>query len=97
MSALSGILRRPGQRAAAKPQSIKRGKGETALPYAMVAPLLVFICALALYPTIKTVYGAFVHNDALDPPTHFAGFAQLPGRLQQLAGPRRAGEHRASM
>ncbi len=77
MSALSGILRRPGQRAAPKPQAIKRGKGETALPYAMIAPLLVFICALALYPTVKTVYGAFVHNDALDPPTHFAGFANF--------------------
>ncbi len=77
MSALSGILRRPGQRAAAKPQAIRRGKGETALPYAMIAPLLVFICALALYPTVKTVYGAFVHNDALDPPNHFAGFANF--------------------
>jgi multiple sugar transport system permease protein len=77
MRALSGILRRPGQRTAVKPQTIKRGKGETALPYAMIAPLLVFIGALALYPTIKTAYGAFVHNDALDPPTHFAGFANF--------------------
>ena len=78
----------PGRRPCRQDRRIRRGTGETALPYAMVAPLLVFIGALALYPTVKTAYGAFVHNDALDPPTHFAGFAQLPGRLQQLPGPR---------
>jgi multiple sugar transport system permease protein len=75
MSALSRRL--PGRGGPGPSQRIRRGKGETALPYAMVAPLLVFIGALALYPTVKTVYAAFVHNDALDPPNHFAGFANF--------------------
>jgi multiple sugar transport system permease protein len=43
----------------------------------MVAPLLVFIGALALYPTVLTAYGAFVHNDALEPPTHFTGLGNF--------------------
>ena len=63
-------------RATVNSQSAQRAV-ETALPYAMVAPLLVFICALALYPTVKTAYGAFVHDDALEPPNHFAGFANF--------------------
>jgi multiple sugar transport system permease protein len=75
MSALTRRL--PGRGSRVPGQRIRRGRGEAALPYAMVAPLLVFIGALALYPTIKTAYGAFVHNDALDPPTHFAGFANF--------------------
>jgi len=75
MSALTRRL--PGRGTQVKSQTIRRGAGETALPYAMVAPLLVFIGALALYPTIKTAYAAFVHNDALDPPTHFAGFGNF--------------------
>jgi multiple sugar transport system permease protein len=58
-------------------RGIRRGKGEVALPYAMVAPLLVFIGALAIYPTVLTAYGAFVHNDALDPPNHFTGFGNF--------------------
>jgi multiple sugar transport system permease protein len=70
-------IRMPGRPKPVKNQRIRRGPGEAALPYAMVAPLLVFIGALALYPTIKTAYAAFVHNDALDPPTHFAGFANF--------------------
>ena len=74
---MSALSRLPGRGSAVKNQTIRRGAGETALPYAMVAPLLVFIGALALYPTIKTAYGAFVHNDALDPPNHFAGFGNF--------------------
>ncbi len=74
---MSALTRLPGRGAPVKNQRIRRGKGETALPYAMVAPLLVFIGALALYPTVKTAYAAFVHNNALDPPTHFAGFANF--------------------
>lgn len=70
-------IRLPGRPKPVKNQRIRRGAGESALPYAMVAPLLVFIGALALYPTIKTAYAAFVHNDALDPPSHFAGFANF--------------------
>jgi multiple sugar transport system permease protein len=58
-------------------QAIRRGRRETSLPYAMVAPLLVFIGALALYPTVLTAYGAFVHDDALDPPNRFTGFGNF--------------------
>jgi multiple sugar transport system permease protein len=74
---MSALSRLPGRGRALKSQTIRRGAGETALPYAMVAPLLVFIGALALYPTIKTAYGAFIHDDALDPPNHFAGFGNF--------------------
>jgi multiple sugar transport system permease protein len=69
MSALARRLGRGGPGGV----RIRRGRTETALPYAMVAPLLVFIGALALYPTVLTVYGAFVHDDALDPPNRFTG------------------------
>ncbi len=74
MSAISPRFTKP------KPprgRPIRRGARETSLPYAMVTPLLVFICALALYPTVLTAYGAFVHNDALDPPTRFTGFGNF--------------------
>jgi multiple sugar transport system permease protein len=74
---MSATLPKPGRRHAIKSQKIRRGKGESALPYAMVAPLLVFIGALAIYPTVLTAYGAFVHNDALDPPNHFTGFGNF--------------------
>jgi multiple sugar transport system permease protein len=74
---MSALSRLPGRGTAVKNQTIRRGAGETALPYAMVAPLLVFIGALALYPTIKTAYGAFIHDDALTPPNHFAGFGNF--------------------
>jgi len=45
--------------------------------YAMVAPLLVFILALALYPTVLTTIDAFMHIDALTPPNHFVGFGNF--------------------
>jgi len=71
---MSALRRRSRLPAAGRGQAIRRGRKETALPYAMVAPLLVFIGALALYPTVLTAYGAFVHDDALDPPNRFTGF-----------------------
>ena len=43
----------------------------------MVAPLVAFIGALAIYPTVLTVIEAFVHLDPLAPPTHFAGFGNF--------------------
>lgn len=73
-------LRRVPRASAVKSKHIQRRKSDVALPYAMVTPLLVFIGALALYPTVLTAYGAFVHNDALDPPNHFTGF----GNFQQV-------------
>jgi multiple sugar transport system permease protein len=74
---MSALRRRVDRAKTGRSQAIRRGRGETALPYAMVAPLLVFIGALALYPTVLTAYGAFVHNDALDPPNHFTGFGNF--------------------
>jgi len=38
---------------------------------------MVFITVLALYPTVLTIYGAFVHNDALTPPTRFTGLGNF--------------------
>ncbi len=47
------------------------------LPYAMIAPLVVFIGALAIYPTVLTVVEAFFHIDPLSPPDHFVGFGNF--------------------
>jgi multiple sugar transport system permease protein len=58
-----GVQRRPGS--------------DGALPYLMIAPLVVFIAALAIYPTVLTIIEAFVHNDPLTPPNHFAGFGNF--------------------
>lgn len=74
---MSALLERTKRPARAHSQRIRRTRSETALPYAMVAPLLVFIFALALYPTVRTVYGAFVHQDPLSPPNHFVGFGNF--------------------
>jgi multiple sugar transport system permease protein len=49
------------------------------LPYVMVAPLVVFIGALAIYPTVLTVIEAFFHNDPLTPPNHFVGLGNFRG------------------
>ena len=74
---MTALRQRTRRLAVPRGQAIRRGGRETALPYAMVAPLLVFIGALALYPTVLTAYGAFVHDDALDPPNHFTGFGNF--------------------
>jgi multiple sugar transport system permease protein len=74
---MSALLERTKRPALGRSQRIRRSRSETALPYAMVAPLLVFIFALALYPTVRTVYGAFVHQDPLSPPNHFVGFGNF--------------------
>lgn len=67
-----------------------RGKGlgeprpprrDGALPYLLVAPLVVFIGALAVYPTVLTVLEAFVHNDPLTPPNHFTGLGNFAAIL----------------
>jgi multiple sugar transport system permease protein len=43
----------------------------------MIAPLVVFIGALAIYPTVLTVVEAFFHLDPLTPPDHFVGFGNF--------------------
>ena len=55
----------------------RRSNRSEVMGYAMVAPLLVFILALALYPTVLTTIDAFMHIDALSPPNHFAGFGNF--------------------
>jgi multiple sugar transport system permease protein len=48
-----------------------------ALPYLMIAPLVVFIAALAIYPTVLTIIEAFFHIDPLTPPNRFVGFGNF--------------------
>ena len=55
----------------------RRQRSDGPLPYFMIAPLVVFIGALAIYPTVLTTIDAFVHIDPLTPPTHFAGFGNF--------------------
>ena len=55
----------------------RRPGSDGALPYLMIAPLVVFIGALAIYPTVLTTIEAFVHNDPLTPPNHFVGFGNF--------------------
>ncbi len=50
-----------------------------ALPYLMIAPLVVFIAALAIYPTVLTIIEAFFHSDPLTPPNRFVGFGNFAG------------------
>ncbi len=47
------------------------------LPYILLSPLVLFIGALALYPTILTTVQAFFTVNPLDPPTRFAGLANF--------------------
>jgi multiple sugar transport system permease protein len=43
------------------------------LPYLLIAPLLVFIGGLALYPTVLTFVNSFYIVNPIDPPQRFAG------------------------
>ena len=53
----------------------KRGRF---LPYILLSPLVLFIGALAIYPTILTTVQAFFTVDPVNPPTRFSGPRQLP-------------------
>ncbi len=55
----------------------RRPGKDGALPYLMIAPLVVFIAALAIYPTVLTIIEAFFHSDVLTPPDHFVGFGNF--------------------
>lgn len=57
--------------------SRRRRRSDGPLPYLLIAPLVVFIGALAIYPTVLTVMEAFMHLDPLTPPNHFAGFGNF--------------------
>jgi len=52
----------------------KRGRF---LPYILLSPLVLFIGALALYPTILTTVQAFFTVNPMDPPTRFSGLANF--------------------
>ena len=54
-----------------------RGVRSALLPYALVAPVTVFIIGLALVPAVFTVIQSFYRVDALDPPTRFTGFGNF--------------------
>lgn len=71
LSANARVKDRPG-RPGRRPR-----RGDGPLPYVMVAPLVAFIGALAIYPTVLTAIDAFVHIDPLTPPNHFAGFGNF--------------------
>ncbi|MFI5959170.1 carbohydrate ABC transporter permease [Cryptosporangium sp. NPDC051539] len=47
------------------------------LPYALVAPVTLFIILLALVPAAFTIIQSFFRVDALDPPTRFDGFGNF--------------------
>lgn len=43
------------------------------LGYVLVAPLVLFIIGLSLYPTLSTLVQSFIHVDPLSPPDRFVG------------------------
>ena len=55
----------------------RRRVGSELLPYALIAPVVVFIVGLALVPAVFTVIQSFYKVDALDPPTRFTGFGNF--------------------
>jgi len=55
---------------------IHRGRIDL-LPYLLVAPVVIFIVALALVPAGMTVIQSFYKVDALDPPTRFDGLGNF--------------------
>lgn len=55
------------------------------LPYVLVAPVMIFIVALALVPAVFTITQSFFRVDALDPPTRFDGFGNFIRLAQDKA------------
>ncbi|GIJ50921.1 ABC transporter permease [Virgisporangium aliadipatigenens] len=55
------------------PSAAVRRRGPDLLPYALVAPLAVFIVGLAIVPAIYALTQAFFRVQVLDPPTRFNG------------------------
>jgi multiple sugar transport system permease protein len=69
--ARGGAIAAPALRARRVPRRAR------ALPYALIAPLIVFIAGLALLPAAFTTVEAFFRVDPLDPPTRFVGLANF--------------------
>lgn len=55
----------------------KRGRRGRWLPYILLSPLILFIGALSLYPTILTTVQSFYIVSPLNPPTRFAGLSNF--------------------
>lgn len=53
---------------------IRRKLGNTILPYVLITPLLIFIVALSLYPTLMTFTESFISDNLLNPIHKFIGF-----------------------
>jgi multiple sugar transport system permease protein len=60
-------------RGSASPAATRRRRRADPLPYALVAPLAVFIVALALVPAGMTIVQSFYRVQELNPPTKFDG------------------------
>jgi multiple sugar transport system permease protein len=70
---------------AAPGSSRRRGRRFDVLPYALVAPLALFIVALALVPAGVTIVQSFFRVDALNPPTVFNGLENFRNLLSDGA------------
>jgi multiple sugar transport system permease protein len=58
--------------------AVRRGRRRfEVLPYALVAPVMIFIIALALVPAVFTIVESFFTVNPLDPPTRFSGLANF--------------------
>lgn len=55
------------------------------LPYALVAPLAVFVVVLAFVPAAYTIVQSFFRVDALDPPTRFIGLGNFRALARNAA------------
>ncbi|HEY2673836.1 MAG TPA: sugar ABC transporter permease [Rugosimonospora sp.] len=74
----SGTRRGLGSARDGKPSVAKRrGPRFDALPYALVAPLALFIVALALVPAAWTIIQSFFRVQELNPPTVFDGLGNF--------------------
>ena len=66
----------PGRSGRAVPRRSRRRRFDP-LPYLLVAPVAIFIVALALVPAAFTIVESFFRVNALDPPTRFTGFGNF--------------------
>ncbi len=76
--AADGGLRRPARRLVGR-------RGESWVPYVLVAPVALFILLLAIGPALFTVVEAFFRVNALDPPTRFDGLGNFRRLLDDPA------------
>ncbi len=80
MSSTSTALRGPSTPAGSpegKTTAVRRRRRPDLLPYLLVAPVVIFIVALALVPAASTIIQSFFRVNALDPPTRFDGLGNF--------------------